>query len=522
MLTSDVEILACKIKSAIPLKLNRNDDLSFSSKALAEGKEFWARLKKSALSSEFVFELQKDNFSVFLRAEQDAGFCCEVREHIRQALISEREAEAEAKQVSLDTGQIFFNDSIPTPLSKLILVENVLENHEAALYDPENDVSYKYAFKSVERHLKRKLGDDLALWFSTNHRHAKFEYRPREERLFKENGHWVLNTYNKPAWMIGHVPNPEIKELRAETLEYLTHLVAGNPDTLQDILYWLKCALYSRAEHTLVLRGVPGCGKNMLAEQLAANLVGCEGEALNYTKGTRNFGSHNFHGNLASACVVLLDEHKLTLEGGVKHTLKDLSNQSAVLEEKNKRIGSPARMSCSFILNTNDKKDVALVMDDRKFFVPDLSNADLQTVRPVEWIDNLAKVLWRDLEYLRDIADYLQFRVTRRKDFTLKTKQFMELCWISQKAYLQSFITLAVTRKTFTKKDLTTDIKPQIVTIKEKVNEYVEAQKLKGGAGVFVQLDKGNWEFTSRIVGRTDLLYLDDRDDETLFVDVEL
>ena len=64
MPTSDVEILACKLRAAIPLKLNRNDDLSFSSKALAEGKEFWAKLKKSALSSEFVFELQKDNFSV--------------------------------------------------------------------------------------------------------------------------------------------------------------------------------------------------------------------------------------------------------------------------------------------------------------------------------------------------------------------------------------------------------------------------------------------------------------------------
>lgn len=524
MSTSDVEYLSQKLQTALRIKLTPRGEPSYNGRSLPDGRGLWALLKKDSGAPDLVQSILAENYAVCLKADQDSAFGSQVREHIRQSLLAEKVAEAEAKQVSINTGAIQYNDSIPTPLCDLILVENVMESAETVLYDQVLDVSYSYSFKSVERHLKRLLcGDAFAQWFSSNYRQAKFEYRPREERLFKDrSGHYVFNTYNKPAWMIGHVPNPEIKELRAETLEYLNHLVAGNQDTLQDILYWLKCALYSRAEHVLVLRGVPGCGKNMLAEQLAASLVGCEGGALNYTKGTRNFGSHNFHGNLASACVVLLDEHKLRLEGGVKHTLKDLSNQSAVLEEKNKRLGAPAVMSCSFILNTNDKRDVELVMDDRKFFVPDLSNADLQTVRPVEWIDTLAQVLWRDTDYLKDIADYLKFRVTKRETFTLKTKQFLELCWISLPAYLQAFITLAVTRKVFCKKDMPHDMKTQLVTLREKVSEFATARKMKKGVGVFVQLDKGGWEFTSRVVGRTDLLHLDDRDDETVFVDIKL
>lgn len=517
MSLSDAKSLAEKIRSFMSIKLNRNGEPSYSSRALPDGRDFWIAVKRNAPLT-FSTDLPRDTY---IRLEMEPAFCSEIRLEIKKVIQAESDAEKEKERAAFNSGAIYFNDSIPCPLSRLLVIENVMEDSGSALYDPDTDVSYPYAFKVIERTLLRKLGEEiLGEWYSTNLRQAIFSYRPHKGRLFKEDKHWVFNGWNKPEWMIGWVPDPTVTALPEETETFIKHL-APNEFDRNHLLAWLKDAVFSRAEPILILRGDPGCGKNLFLEHLGAALVGSTGSSLNYSKATRKFTQSSFHAYMARSCLFVLDEFELT--DTLKQTLKDYANGIAVLEEKNKRVSTPITLSCSFSLVANKKDQIKLEVDDRKFFVPTLNTQDLLLVQSRDWVDNLARVLWLDVDYQRHIASYLKFKVKHIKNFPIKTPQFMELCWLTHPAYLQAFMSMAVARKEFVAKDMPSKRGPQVQfeRLREMVHSFGVAHKIKRGVGVFTLLDNG-WSFVSNVVGRTDLTFLNQRDDVVTFKEVAL
>jgi len=517
MSPTDIKSLAEKIRSFMPMKLNRTGEPSYSSRALPEGRDFWLAVKRNAPVN-FTGELPRDTY---YKLETEPALGAEIRREIKNALQAEIDAAKDEEKTSFLSADARFNDSIPCPLSKLMVIENVLEDSGSALYDPDSDVAYPYAFKIIERTLERKLDKELrAEWYATNLVQAIFAYRPHKERLFKEEGHWVFNGWNRPDWMIDWVPDPTVTALPEETEAFMKHLAPGEKDR-KHLLAWLKDAVFDRAEPILILRGDPGCGKNLFLEHLGAALVGSTGSAKNYSKATRKFTQSSFHAYMSRASLFVLDEFELT--DMLKQTLKDYANGIAVLEEKNKRVSTPVKLSCSFSLVANKKDQIKLEVDDRKFYVPTLNTQDLLEVKSRDWVDTLAKELWLDKDYLRQIASFLKFKVDHIKNFPIKTPQFMELCWLSHPAYLQSFMSLAVKHKEFTARDMPSRRGPQVQfeKLREMVHSFGVAHKIKGGVGVFTMVD-GGWNFVSKVVGETKLTFLDQRDDVATLKQVSL
>lgn len=487
----------------------KSKDLIHNGRAAPSGTAFWALVKKE-LGEDFTFKLRVENEALYAAAERDPIFITQVREDIKASLL--KAINEESKKAAEVIQTVTFNDSISCPLEDLLIIENVREDKAWMLYDPIKDEAHNYAYTVIQNTINRKVAKEVREhWYSTNTRQCIFQYCPHKDRLFKEKGHWIFNTWNKPEWMIGWVPDANVTSLPIETEEFLDHL---SPLHKSQMLSWLKDAVFKRADPVLILRGASGCGKNMFIEHLGASLVGASGISNNYAKATRRFVQSSFHAYLGRATIVLWDE--ATLGDEMKQTMKDYHNTVATLEEKNQRVSSPTTLSCSMVLITNYKKKVQLEYNDRKFWVPTLSDVDLLDVKDKGWVDHLTKVLWKDKEYLRRIASYLHYHVKSVKHFPVKTPQFLELAWFHLPAFFKKFIRMAVTKKVFTSKDYfqgwqgNRTLRPHQETLREHLDSYEVGQKLRNRAGEFEELSDGVWEFKSNIFGKTELLQFDE------------
>lgn len=505
-MTVHVEFMSRKILSLISgITYNqKKDTLYFNSRAIPGGLAFWDFCKK-ALGDNGVFELRRDNEEAYLEIVSNGVSCEKVRSEILR--IKKDEASQAQEQQEVDISVIRYNDSTPT-LDKLLVIENPLENNSKNLYDPEKDLVYPYS--NIDKTLERLLGkQQAATYLNIYTRQCKFVYEPFKERLYKENGHWVFNEYSDPEWRVGWTPDSTIKEPPKEIDEFLHHISPNPHEFLYPIL---RTLLDGRLDFATILRGTPGCGKNILVESIAANIVGCDAPASNYTKATRGFQTSNFHDYLAKVRLALWDE--AVIKNTLRYCIKDYLNKKANLEGKHKKVTTPSSSHFSIFIANNYKTDINLDFDDRKFLCVPLRDVDLLDVKPQEWVDNFAQVLCKDKEVLRTLASYLYncIKPIRRPP---KTKPFFELCWLSLPQYFRFFIKACVLNKEFTIKEYyqyfpTKDTRPSREKIQDLFYVYAQGNKLTEGIGEFFDSERGKWRFVSNIYGRQDLLEFDD------------
>jgi hypothetical protein len=343
----------------------------------------------------------------------------------------------------------------------------------------------------------------------SNTKHVLLSYDPHKPRFFEQDAQNCFNSYNAPDWRKDWVPDTRVTTLPGEIQSILEHLVPNEKDRGY-MLSWLKDAVFNRAEQVLVLRGEPGCGKNLFIENIGAALVGNDGQARNYFKAPRKFTSSGFHAFIARSQIFCLDE--FTLNSDLKETLKDYHNGIAALEEKFEKMDAPKKIPCSFVVIANEKSKIQLDYGDRKFYVPTLNNLDLQVKHKREWINWVCNDLLKDISYLQRIASYLFTQVPNVETYPVNTPQFMELCWVSLPSYLQRFINFAVTRRSFSNKQFydrhARVTKVEFDTLRERINAFAIARKIEGGLGVF-QRNDNSWEFISHVYKREDLIFKD-------------
>ena len=388
-----------------------------------------------------------------------------------------------------------FNDSIPTPLSKLKMIVNVFSMKQSIIYDTTTEIVYDYDFELITKHLKTLLGDGLGQYLATNSEHCHFAYIPFAPRISMQKhmgiNHKTFNLWTPAPWTDGWVPKEDAK-LPQVIDNFFKFFIEDEKDRAY-FLAWVRDATFGKADPILILCGNPGVGKNIVVQSLLATLVGPD----NTHEAPRGFGSQ-FNSNVGGCRVFFIDE--IGLNPTIRDSLKSFHNGKQALEKKGVDVGNPEPIPASFVLANNSKSSIKLEYTDRKFFAPLLSKIPLLDKMPELEITEMVKKITTDIEFIREIASYLYFNFEQgsSKKFK-KSKFFEELCIQSYPYYFQRFILMCEHYPVFTKKmfDKNNRVRFEPHELLDKVNEYKTTFK-RPLAELKIEGD-GSWTATSQI-----------------------
>lgn len=396
-----------------------------------------------------------------------------------------------AKQVDLSTLQ--FNRMITTPTSQLQYIWTINDKDQSFLYDPIRNLQHPYSYENLERRLKELMPDEQRMqWYETNRIDCFAEYRPdRPEKIIdlKDEERVVFNTYQKPQWMDGWVPEPtEPPVMYREMIEASIRGV----ESQRAVEQWLRDAIFTRAKTIMVMRAVPGAGKNTIAEYFLGPMVG----QTNHGKATHKFSSSTYHKAVGRAKVYMLDETYLT--GDVKEILKAYHNDTASLEEKYEKQSGRQTMFASFILCNNYKHKIKLDYNDRKFFVPDMGEAKLDDVLGKPRVEEMY-LAFKDPQFLRQCASYLYTAYPEGKsDIFPKTESFKELSLLSYPSPMRWLIAAAKSKQVVKYGEFKSQFKgTDIFTLNDYLDHY--AQNYGHTLGNMDDPTDGRWTFTSNV-----------------------
>lgn len=362
------------------------------------------------------------------------------------------EAKAKASEDALaQVDQLYFNDTITTPLSRLKLIYNLKDRRQSFLYDEVRDILHRYDYDLIMDRLRLVLGEALPAWQMTNSVDCALEYRPlvyprvsRDEKAEIQ----IFNTWVDAEWRRDWTPKPNAA-LAPQIAEFLAAFIPNKGDRTS-LLCWLRDACFERAEPILVLCGKPGVGKNLFVENLAGALVGKH----NYRSASRGFNRSQFHNNVSNCRLFFLDEMNLTPEA--RETLKSYHNGVATIERKGKDVGDPEKIWASFAVANNHENKIKLEYTDRKFYVPIISDVPLAASIGQEKPKDLVELLKRP-DFVGDFASYLfqNFPAQAAGKFE-KNDFFKRLCINSYPLYFRRFLHTIqampeVTSRTFSK-----------------------------------------------------------------------
>lgn len=414
---------------------------------------------------------------------------------LERALLAIYAAEGPAHgRQSPNTDRIYFNDVIKTPLSRLQLIYVVDNKKLSFLYDPDRDTLHRVQIEVIEERIKEMLGkEDTPGWYATNRLDCTPKYMPMEPRRVvydEELEIRYFNTWREAGWRKGWVPDTAAN-CPPEIMELLNAIVVGSANR-QAVLRWLRDAVFSRAEPILILRGIPGLGKNLLFESVLGALVG----ANNYQKAQAGFERSPFHGNIPGCRVFMLDEVPLTER--LRELLKNYHNGRSTFERKNIEVGEAEEIHASFVLANNSKRAVKVEYADRKFFIPDLESRTLLETLGQDKIDVIVEYC-KDDTFLRRLGSYLfcNFAPGSSKNFP-KTESFKEIAEGSYSAWFRKLKKLCLTSEEVTGRTLSKSARAvDAYTVADELEHY--AANFGHKLGELIVHDNGNWTVKSHI-----------------------
>lgn len=328
---------------------------------------------------------------------------------------------------TLSASELYLNDSVKSPLSQLIFIQNVYDIKRSFIYDKPEDRCYKYDYDYIHRTLNGALGDGLQDWLANHTEHCQVAYVPNQkERIFRsaEDDHKTFNYWDEPTWSRGWTPDPGA-ECPEEVADYLNHLVADNRSRYA-LACWIRDCIFDRADPILILQGTAGAGKTIFADSfLASFFVRKDYHMCPST----NLGDDRFQNELSDCRLFHAEEVNVDDDG--REFLKRIHNGRTAIRRKFKDVEAPEKLWCSIVLTMNPKnksKKVRLEYSDRKFFVPNLNPKPLKDTWGEENIKAFLEKL-NDVEFLQQTASYFyhNFPAGRAKDFP-KTEAFKQMC----------------------------------------------------------------------------------------------
>jgi hypothetical protein len=370
-------------------------------------------------------------FAEYLEDFSDSTFPPYIHKAVAEALIGTDKDEGRpdkamaSKCPSRAPGEIYFNDTIQTPISKLKLIYNVKDRRHSFLYDETKDITHMYDFDFIMMRLKHLLGDNTQDWVESNSEDCVLEYRPFAPRIFPdiEAESKVFNTWIEAPWRKDWDISIEPYEIeRPEPVAKYLRAFTRDEQDAHELSAWLRDCVFGRAEPILVLCGLPGVGKNIFIENICGGMVGRN----NYRQASRGFHKTQFHNNVSSCRLFFLDEMNLTPEA--RETLKAYHNGTATIERKGKDVGDPEKIWASFAIANNHKQKISLEYTDRKFFVPRLSEKPLLDSMTQADIDELIAFMVSP-QKIRSYAAHLWHTYPAGSSIRFRKNEFFkELC----------------------------------------------------------------------------------------------
>jgi len=196
-----------------------------------------------------------------------------------------------------------------------------------------------------------------------------------------------FNKYSPPEAKINRDVEAKLDPLFIEYMEGFFK------DSCKSYAYnWLYYSFFQKMPTYMVLVGVGGIGKNLIAEALKT-LHGSD----NFKKAPPSALSSKFNGHLENCTMLFYDEAKFSLgadKGHAKNRLKEWANDYVPIENKG-RDAKGVDIFCSSIIATNNDSDVHLEQLDRKFSVMELSEERLEKRIGVENTRKLWEIITR-------------------------------------------------------------------------------------------------------------------------------
>jgi hypothetical protein len=342
-----------------------------------------------------------------------------------------------------------FSAEVPIPLSELTLILFVADKKKSRLYHARKDkvfpISYEVAIDRVRALIG---GEGLAQWLNTNQKHCVFEYAPNQGRIVEHPDDIPgFNLWSPAPWAIGWEPPPAPIDPPTEFAEFMAGLFTTD-ESRQHAAAWLRDATFTRAGSVLLLTGTPGTGKNMFVECLAKPLVGAD----NSITAQRGFAKTGFQASIARRRLAFFDE--MPLCGALREALKQYHNARGTFERKNVEVEIEEDIHASIVVANNHPHRCYLEYSDRKFFVPEVAETQLQETLGARKIKRLVK-LAADRDFLRHVAGYLWHAFPAGSSETFpKTRLFEQICIASYPAQFQEFIQVCRRQKTVTAKEV--------------------------------------------------------------------
>lgn len=400
----------------------------------------------------------------------------------------------------VDPNEAYFNSDLKTPMAALKVVINVERPRESFLYDPQRDLRYPMAYELIRDRLDAVFGGKgkRQAYETTNAIDCVLRYEPQKPRFFPhpdQDDVQVFNTWEEAEWEAAwKAPGGPVEapEFFTQLLTYLT----DRDESRHYLEAWLRDAAFARAEPILVLCGVPGTGKNLFIEQVAAALVGKH----NYRSASRGFNRTQFHSNVTRCRLFYLDETKLT--DAVRETLKAYHNGNASIERKGVDIGDPEPLFASFAVSNNDEACIQLEHADRKFYAPDLSSESMEDrlgrKGAKAFADKVIKAM-ANPKIVRQLADYLYLAhpAGEATNFKKETETFGRICLNSFPPWFSDLLTIAAKfgpkRVEIPPRAVFPRGRPHFTQVRATILKYAQ---VKGEVGLSTQItSEGEWNF---------------------------
>lgn len=222
-----------------------------------------------------------------------------------------------------------------------------------------------------------------------------YNLEPKMDEVIDGKSILKINTYRPPQWRLS-VKESYYPILIKEFIEFLFPIEKER----SLLLTFLKHAIISRVSHILLLIGRKGVGKNIFVEYLVKNLVGQE----YFAKTSKGFFKSNFQDVLLNNRIIFIDEIEAK-DDESKKDLKRLPNPTQAVEKKRQDI-IQTRIYYSAIIANNNLDDIYLESDDRRFFVPTLTDTRLIERMDDNEISKFCNLL-QDKEFIGAFGNYL-------------------------------------------------------------------------------------------------------------------
>ena len=258
----------------------------------------------------------------------------------------------------------------------------------------------------------------------SHHTYARFKFDPSNPHTpgndlelvkIQEGGSYhsevpVINLYEQPGWRYTEdVWDGDAPELFERFIEHLF----PEDEPRNYVLDWMSNAVFARNQTYLVLVGNPGSGKTVFGDLMCA-LVGDQYARKAPQSITQP--DNRFNATLRHCCFLYIDERNLWK---VKEQLKEYINNRLTLEAKGVDAIDAEEIHASFLITSNSTKHLRLECKDRRFSVPEISDAYLRDTLSQTEIENFIELFRSDENWKAQLGFYLKRRFKNlKKNFT--------------------------------------------------------------------------------------------------------